>query len=77
MTFTHQSMSGVGFPGGSALKNPLANAGGVGLLPGSGRPTGEEMATHCSIPWMRTWEIPWIENLTGYSQVGCKGVRYD
>ena len=74
VTFTHQSTSGVGFPGGSALKDPPAIAGGVGLLPGSGRPPGEEMATHCSI---LAWEIPRTENLTGYSQVGCKRVRHD
>ena len=31
-----------GFPGGAAVKNPLANAGdtrGMGLIPGSGRST--------------------------------------
>ena len=26
-----------GFPGGSVVKNPLANAGDMGLIPGSGR----------------------------------------
>ena len=30
-----------GFPGGSAVKNPSANAGDVGLIPGSGRSPGE------------------------------------
>ena len=30
-----------GFPGGSAVKNLLANAGDMGLIPGSGRPPGE------------------------------------
>ena len=42
-------------------KNPLANAGDMGLIPGSGRfpPTlEEEMATHSSI---LGWEIPWTE----------------
>ena len=29
------------FPGGSVVKNPPANAGDVGLIPGSGRSTGE------------------------------------
>ena len=29
-----------GFPGGSVVKNPPANAGGVGLMPGSGRSPG-------------------------------------
>ena len=31
------------------VKNPLANAGDVGLIPGSGRALQEEMATHSSI----------------------------
>jgi len=31
----------VGFPDGSELKNPPANAGDVGLVPGSGRSPGE------------------------------------
>ena len=29
------------FPGGLVVKNPPANAGSVGLIPGSGRPPGE------------------------------------
>ena len=32
----------VGFPGGSVIKNLLANAGDAGLIPGSGRCPGEE-----------------------------------
>ena len=31
----------MGFPGGSVVKNLLANAGDMGLIPGSGRPPGE------------------------------------
>ena len=31
----------LGFPGGSAVKNPPAKAQGVGSIPGSGRSTGE------------------------------------
>ena len=31
----------LGFPGGSAVKNPLANAGDTSLIPGSGRSPGE------------------------------------
>ena len=30
-----------GLPGGSVVKNPPANAGDVGLIPGSGRSPGE------------------------------------
>ena len=31
----------MGFPGGSVVKNPLANAGDVGSIPGLGRSPGE------------------------------------
>ena len=31
----------MGFPGGSVVKNPPANAGDTGLIPGSGRSLGE------------------------------------
>ena len=31
----------MGFPGGSVVKNPPANAGDVGLIPESGRSPGE------------------------------------
>ena len=31
-----------GYPGGSVVKNPPANAGDAGLIPGSGRSPGEE-----------------------------------
>ena len=30
-----------GFPGGSVVENPPANAGGTGSIPESGRPPGE------------------------------------
>ena len=32
---------GSGFPGGSVVKNPPANAGDAGSMPGSGRSPGE------------------------------------
>ena len=32
----------LGFPGDSEVKNPPANAGGVGLIPGSGRSSAGE-----------------------------------
>ena len=34
-------MTTIGFPSGSAVKNPPANAGEMGLIPGSGRSPGE------------------------------------
>ena len=39
-TFTFNLFLG-GFPGGSAVKNPPANAGDEGSIPGSGRSLGE------------------------------------
>ena len=40
------------------VKNPPANAGDLGLIPGLGRPLEKEMATHSSI---LAWEILWAE----------------
>ena len=34
-------MSTKGFPGGPVVKNPPANTGAMGLIPGSGRSPGE------------------------------------
>ena len=48
----------LGFPGGSVVENPPANAGDVDSIPGWERSPGEEMANHSSI---LAWEIPWIE----------------
>ena len=44
------------------VKNPSANAGDAGLIPGLGDPLEEEMATHSSI---LDWEIPWTEEPGG------------
>ena len=46
-------------PGGSAVKNPPARAGDMGLIPECQEdPLEEEMATHSSI---LAWNIPWTE----------------
>ena len=59
-----------GFPGGAVVKNPLANAGDLGLIPGSGRS-----------PWRREWlptpvflpeESHAQRSLVGYSPWGHK-----
>ena len=52
------------------VKNPLANAGDkqdMGLIPGSGRSPGEEMATHSSI---LVWEVPWTEEPSELKSMG-------
>ena len=60
------------------LKNPPANAGDMGLIPGSGRSPGEgneEMATHSSI---LAWEDPMDGGAwCGFSPWGPKRVRYN
>ena len=47
----------MGFPGGSVVKNPPANAGHTASIPESERPSGRRK-------WQPTpvfWEIPWTE----------------
>ena len=48
----------LGFPGGSVVKNPPANAGDVHLIHGLGRLPGEGNGNHSSI---LAWEISWTE----------------
>ena len=55
------------FPGGSEVKNPPANAGDMGLIPGLGRSMEKEMATHTSI---LAWEISWTEEPSGLQSMG-------
>ena len=53
----------MGFPGGMMVKNPPLNAGVVGLIPGLGRSTGEENATHSQYSYLEnstdrgTWQV--------------------
>ena len=41
LSWKHLLVIGYGFPGGSVVKNPAANAGAVSLIPGLGRSPGE------------------------------------
>ena len=52
----------MGFPGGSVVKNPSANAGDTGSVLGQEYPLEKEMATHSSI---LSWETPWAEEPVG------------
>ena len=52
------------------VKNPPANAGDSGLIPGSGRSLEKEMATHSSI---LAWEIPGTEEPGGLQSMGSQG----
>ena len=69
-----QHESTVGFPGGSVVKNPPANAGDLGLIPGSGRSPGEGNGTHPSI---LAWRISWTEGLVCYGSWGLKRDEHD
>ena len=44
----------LGFPGGSAVKDPSAKAGDAGSVPGLGRSVEKAIATHSSL---LAWEI--------------------
>ena len=56
------------------VKNPPANIGDSGLIPGLGRSLKKEMATQSSI---LTWEIPWTEEPGGLQSMGLQRVGRD
>ena len=63
--------------GGTVVKNPLASAEDArhpGLIPGSGDPLEEGMATHSSI---LSWEIPCAEESGGLQSMGSHRVGHD
>ena len=63
-----------GIPGGSVVKNPPANAGDLGLIPGSEDPLEEETAIHFSI---LAWEILWMEEPGRLRFLVSQRVRHD
>ena len=56
------------------VKNPPANAGDTGLIPGWEGPLEKEMATHPSI---LAWRIPWAEEPGGLQSMGWQRVGHD
>ena len=64
----------MGFPGGTVVKNPFANAGDRGSTPGSGYPLEEEIATHSSL---LAWKIPWTEEPGGLHSMRSQRVGHD
>ena len=56
------------------VKNPPANAGDVGSIPGSGRSPGEGNGNHSSI---LTWRIPWTGEPAELQSVGSQRVGQD
>ena len=63
-----------GFPCGSVVKNPPANAGHLGLISGLGRSPEKAVATHSSI---LAWEIPWTEESGGLQSMGSQRVGHN
>ena len=63
------------FPDGSVVKNPLANAGDVGFIPGSGRSPGEGNGN--STPVFLPGKSHGPRSLMGYSPGGHKRDRHD
>ena len=67
----------MGFPSGAVVKDSPTKAediGDVGLILGSRRSPGKEMATHSCII---AWEIPWIEEPVRLKPIGFQSVRHD
>ena len=50
------------------------NAGDTGLIPGSGRSPGKEMAIQSSTP---AWKIPWKEEPDRLQSMGSQRVVHD
>ena len=64
----------LGFPDGSMIKNPPANAGDirdVGSIPGPGRSPGER---HDNLSSILVWRIPQIEEPGGLQSMGSQRV---
>ena len=68
-SFMENALGTTGFPGGSVVKNLSANAGDMGLIPGSGRPLEEENGTQSSV---LAWEISWTEEHGRLQSMGHK-----
>ena len=62
------------FPGGSDGKESACNAGGLGLIPRSGRSPGEGNGNPLSIP---AWRIQWTEDPDGLQSMGSRRVGYN
>ena len=63
-----------GFPGGSVVKNPPANAGDKVQSLDQDDPLEKEMAIHSSIV---AWEISWTEQTGGLQSMESKRVRHE
>ena len=58
-----------GFPGGSVVKNPCANAGGMGSIPRMADPQEKDTATRSRL---LAWEIPQTEEPARLQSMGLR-----
>jgi len=63
-----------GFPGGSVIKNPPANARNMGSILSWEDPLEEKMATHSNI---LVWRVPWTEEPGRLQSMGLKRVGHN
>ena len=63
----------MGFPGGSVVKNPPINAGGLALIPGWEDSQEKEMSIYSSV---LDWNILWTEELGRLQSMGSQRVRH-
>ena len=65
---------GLGFPGGTEVKNLPASEGEEGLIPGSGRSPGGGNGKHSSV---LSWRVPWTEEPGGLQFMRSKRGRHE
>ena len=63
----------LGLPGVAVVKNPPANAGDMGSIPGLGRSPGERNGIPLSII---AWRIPWTEEPGRLQSMGLQRVGH-
>ena len=68
-----QQEENAGFPDGSVIKNPPANARDTCLIPGHEDPLEKEIAIHSSV---LAQEIPWTEKPDRLQSMGSQRVRH-
>ena len=73
MTLREALHYNLGFPGDSVVKNPPANAGDAGSIPGED-PLEEDMATHSSV---LAWRILWTEEPGRLQSMQSRRVGHD
>ena len=67
----------LGFSGDSVVKNPPANGGDVGSIPGWGRSPGEGNSNPLPYSSILAWEISWAEEPGGLQFIGLQRVGHN